>query len=562
MFVVMDSTTISDTADAENDEGDIDPAAVEDPVVIVVVDDEEYGHASRLTSVTDQDTSTTERVNPEADETETTTTPATNIPKEKEKPNKGSLGEPMSLRFQQITKDLVQQVDFFRIHTNLKDFNHLHYTKMPDLVDWGSASSINKAFPSIKGRGKLIVPMALLYESDQVDGKLVIINYWRMLKANEQRTVRDAIRTYYLRPSQDNERINLNVGTRTVAQDVTATKTMEPPKTQIRAITPDGIDGILVDDNEGITKAIKDLSTRVQFFREVAPLDGMTKLHFTTVPSNIDWNDSVSVNEAFPPLTHAPPRDVPICMLLEAISNEELLVVVNWWRYLDSIQQPRAFQELRRYYRAPTKSKDYMRDLQDVHDKRKERQVAPTWGFRCIETCQQLADKLKVTCDMIQTANLESDTVCKTEECVYPAMCGNSGFCCRHRVSFAPRAGKERRKRGHYLLGPAYTKPNHRLCSCNNDICVGIGFSDAMVRFDVTRLPEDLQTEIWNGVMPPSRKAACLAPWHFHPQHRLFQPDGSWILTQYRRSTIFNDPVSGKEWLGIPPPTYSLKGEG
>jgi hypothetical protein len=136
----------------------------------------------------------------------------------------------------------------------------------------------------------------------------------------------------------------------------------------------------------------------------------------------------------------------------------------------------------------------------------------------------------------------------------------NGGFCCRHRFSFAPLAGKERRKRGHLLLGPVYTKPNARLCSCDSEICVGIGFSDVMIRFDVTRLPEDLQSQIWNGVMPKSRKTACLAPWHFHPQHRVFLPDGSWKIIEYRRSTIFKDPVSGKEWHGLPPPTYSLNG--
>ncbi|KAG7356866.1 hypothetical protein IV203_001553 [Nitzschia inconspicua] len=506
--------------------------------------------------------STTKLVAETAPEPSDYTTALTNDSAKEKKSSKKQpqkIGTPMPPHYHQIKEELVQQVEFFRDHTTLKDLDRLYYTTIPDSVDWGSSNSILEAFPTIKGRGKLVIPMALIFESDQVEGKLVIINYWRLLKADEQRKVRETVRTYYLRPSQGNERINLNVGTRTVAND-TAAAIVEPPKTKITAVAPDGVSGIPIEDDVSFGNAVRDLSCRVRYFEEVAPLDGLTRIHyFGSIPSEVDWNNSASVNKVFPPLLIHSTRDVPLCLLLEAETDEERLVVVNWWRYLDSIQQPKAFQELRRYYRAPAKSKDYMRELQDVHDKRKERQNAPTWGFRGIETCQQLAEKLKLSCDMIQTANIEPGVICKTEGCIYPALCGNGGFCCRHRLSFAPLAGKERRKRGHYLLGPVYTKPNVRLCSCHNEVCVGIGFSDTMVRFDVTRLPEDLQSDIWDGVMPISRKTACLAPWHFHPQHRVFQPDGSWILTQYRRSTVFKDPETGKEWYGLPPPTYSLK---
>lgn len=465
----------------------------------------------------------------------------------------------MSAHQTQIRDKIVQQVDFFQMHTNLRDLDHMYYTDIPDTVDWGSSNSLVEAFPTIKGRGKMIVPMALIFESDHVDGKLIIINYWRLLKADEQRKVRDAVRSYYLRPSQGNERINLNVTTRTVSHDTEAVPSLEPPSTKIMAADPDGLEGILIKDHESFLQAVQNLSTRVRFFHEAAPLENMTKLKYASVPEDLDWSDSVALDRSFPQFLDHASRDVPVCLLLEAETNEERLVVVNWWRYLDSIQQPKAFQELRRYYRAPTKSKDPMRELQEVHDKRKERQNAPSWGFRGIATCQQLAQKLKLSCDMIQTANIEQDLICKSDGCIYPALCGNNGFCCLHRVSFAPLEGKERRKRGHFLIGSVYTKPNTRLCSCNSDFCVGIGFSENMIRFDVTRLPTELQAEIWDAVMPKSRKTACLAPWHFHPQHRLLQPDGSWIVTQNRRST-FKNPVTGSEWLGTPPPTYSVEG--
>jgi hypothetical protein len=41
----------------------------------------------------------------------------------------------------------------------------------------------------------------------------------------------------------------------------------------------------------------------------------------------------------------------------------------------------------------------------------------------------------------------------------------------------------------------------------------------------------------------------------------VFLPDGSWKIVEYRRGMIFRDPVSGKDWPGVPPPTYSPIGK-
>jgi hypothetical protein len=484
-----------------------------------------------------------------------------------DKPKK-PLGTPISPHFRSIAQMLTSTVDFFREHTDLKDLDHMYYTQIPihqdGGIDWGNSNSITEAFPVLKGRGKLVIPMALMFEADDLDGKLVVINYWRLLKADEQRKVRDDMRKFYLRPSISNERINLHVAKRIVqAKDsaVSPVKARTTGNTMIIASNPKGLQGTALAELPAFSQAREELSNRVRFFTEVAPLQGITMVHYSAVPPNMNWNDVEAIQNTFPPLTTCTKRQVPLCMILETQSDEERLIIVNWWRYLDSIQQSRILQELRRYYRAPMKSKDAMPDLHVVRDKRKERQLAPTWGFRCIETCQQLADKLNLTTDMIQTANIESGASCMTEGCIYPALSNNGGFCCRHRNAFAPMKGKERLKRGHLLLGPAYTRPNNRLCSCNNETCVGIGFADTMLRFDVSRLSDELQAEIWEDVMPRSRKTAALAPWHFHPQHRVFLPDGSWKIVEYRRGMIFRDPVSGKDWPGVPPPTYSPIGK-
>lgn len=464
--------------------------------------------------------------------------------------------------FQKIAKDLSTSVPFFRDHTKIGNLEHMFYIEIPETVDWGSASNLAQSFPNIRGRGKFVIPLALIFETDSAEGKLVVVNYWRALDQEEQKALRDVMRFYYLRPSLSNERVHLDSATKAIAVKDGILKDVNGSASKavtIASTFPAGYDGIVTKDVARFADAIESLSSRVRFFTEIAPLDGLEKMHYTEVPADLDWNDPNAVHEAYPPLKNCAPRQVPLCLILEASSDEEKLVVVNWWRYLNTLQQPQVFQELRRFYRAPTRCKDLMRDFQTVDDKRKLREALPAWGFRCIGSCQELADKLKLSCDQLYTANIEDNLQCKTEGCVYPAMCQNSGYCCRHRISFAPLSGKERGRRGYLLLGPTYTKPNGRQCSCDDEICVSIGYSQSMTRFDVSRLPEDLQADVWKKVMPESRKSACLAPWHFHPIHRVFLPDGSWKILEHRRTTVFKDPSTGKDWIGLPPPTYSLK---
>jgi hypothetical protein len=465
--------------------------------------------------------------------------------------------------FQKIAEDLGTSVPFFRDHTKIGNLEQMFYIEIPETVDWGSASNLAQSFPNIRGKGKFVIPLALIFETDSAEGKLVVVNYWRALDQEEQKALRDVMRFYYLRPSLSNERVHLDSATKAIAikdgvqRDANGSSTSKVVK--ITATVPTGYSGVVTKDMVRFADAVESLSRRVRFFTEIAPLAGIEIIHYTEVPANLDWNDPNAVHEAYPPLKNCAPRQVPLCLILEASSDEEKLVVVNWWRYLNTLQQPQVFQELRRFYRAPTRSKDLMRDFQTVDDKRKLREALPVWGFRCMGSSQELADKLKLSCDQLYTANIEDNLQCKTEGCVYPAMCQNSGYCCRHRISFAPLSGKERGRRGYLLLGPTYTKPNGRQCSCDDEICVSIGYSHSMTRFDVSRLPEDLQADVWKKVMPESRKSACLAPWHFHPIHRVFLPDGSWKILEHRRTTTFKDPSTGKDWIGLPPPTYSLK---
>ena len=549
--------------------------------------------------------------------------------------------------FQKLAQELQENVDFFQKYTHIGDLQVMHYLPMPStssvmMIDWGNARSLSQAFPPLRKKGQYSIPLALVLEATTVPSKLVVINYWRNLTSIQQQQLKQRMRYYYLRPSLSKERICWD------DEDDEKEKEKEGPSiaaaslatttSKIIATFPQGLqdnnsnnnkkDIVTIAETPRFAKAVNDLSERVLFFREMAPLQEMQQLYYTTVPSNMDWNDISAIHKAFPPLVHnttttttppsqqprrSPSLQFPLCLILETISEDEKLVVVNWWRYLETytLQYTQVMQEtLRTIYRAPTKSKDLMlfhhnnhhysravvndgndndnpdddsssnppHDGQQFHNnmhllqqqqqqqrrrRRRRRNLEPSWGFRCLETCQQLADKLKLSnCDMLQTANLDpSGATCKSDTCVYPALCNNSGYCCFHRISFAPLSGRERGRRGYLLIGAAYTKPNGRQCSCQDETCVGIGFSDAMIRFDVSRLSEELQSEVCDRLLllPKSRKHACLAPWHFHPDHRVFLPDGSWKLVEHRRASVFQDPVSGKEWSGLPPPTYSPK---
>eukprot|EP00536_Pseudo-nitzschia_multiseries_P009541 jgi/Psemu1/23514/gm1.23514_g len=256
-----------------------------------------------------------------------------------------------------------------------------------------------------------------------------------------------------------------------------------------------------------------------------------------------------------------------------------------------------------------TSSPNDEKEKTEKEDSRAPASTTP-WGFRSLETCSQLADSLgfyetrgdeaaglKLACDWLRTANLEAPRVkCKRDDCMYPALARNSGSCCRHGFYFAPQKmyGSKFKRRGYLLLGDLYTRPyvttkncnvsksedtngeqdNSNLlttkrlepCSCGNETCVGIGYSPTMVRVDVNKLTKDLQDEIWNNKdaldiesskKKNSESVLRLAPWHFHPDYRVLLPDGSWRVVDFRSSSVFKDPITSKEWKGVPPPTYS-----
>jgi hypothetical protein len=521
-------------------------------------------------------------------------------------------------RHPKLIDDIIENVDFFRLHctfdlNSLRQKTTLYYNDVPPTVDWGDPSSINRSFPPLRRYGKFVIPSCLLLEVRTEEEKLVVINYWRSLRQEQQKVVKDLIRRYYVRPSISNERMNWNrsqtkvksvnmersnnndnndntISTATTTTTSANTITVTVPTTLLDDPSPSSA-LLAIERHAQFVLVVRTLTERVDFFRREAPLSQITKLYYTTIPSSVKWEDTTSVQRVFPPIPQCNKQCVPLCLIEETTTDEERLVVVNWWRYITTLQVPHVLADLRKYYKSPMQSSEKLPTLVSQVDKRKQYATQPTWGFRCVQSTEELATKLRLSSDMLRSVSLE-DEQCKLESCVYPAVCNNNGYCCYHRVSFVPLKGKERGRRGYLLLGPTYTRQNPRPCSCNDETCVGIGYSPIMIRLDTTRLSKELHSELCEtllaiknstaaaaaagggggsagagGSSPTQRrrsvlpKSACLAPWHFHPEHRVFlEQDGSWKLIDHTRTTIFNDTATGRAWPGIPPPTYNPKG--
>lgn len=437
--------------------------------------------------------------------------------------------------FREIASQLATSVEFLREHAaDIAELRTFPYTRLPNYYhvegNGTSTSTSNNnnneifdlrkrllrdvtEFPLLPKKGKLQLPMALICETEEFahgNGALVMINYWRQLNASKQRELKTCMQRFYVRPNVTNERLNLSSSTAAGA-------------------TTNASTSALSQNSEG---------SREQQVQSRGRSSGLNK----TIP----------------------------------------------------------------------------------------------WGFRCLETCTQLAQALglcqpgenpKHACDLLRTANLEMPrTSCKAEDCDYPALARNHGYCCRHGLHFGPTPGKVHGRRGYLLLGDVYTRPylatttiktddsdtispsgtnansstaatttvkKLTTCSCRNETCVGIGYSSTMIQFDIHRIPNDLRDAIWSNPAALDMNAQThfwtsrnkkndnkddeassrssvlrLAPWHFHPEHREFLPDGSWKLldpsptlctTNGKSSEDETPEATPKEWKGIPLPTYSPK---
>lgn len=203
------------------------------------------------------------------------------------------------------------------------------------------------------------------------------------------------------------------------------------------------------------------------------------------------------------------------------------------------------------------------------------RRLFPTMGsrdekrlFSSFNDAPSLAKHLGVPVKALYCVELEKETSCAVPECLYLAVVRNSTRgnnsgprCCLHHTKWFPREPN----RGHYLIGTSYLRSkngtNHTCC-CENSYCNGIGYSSSMMRIpkQYRKLASDALGASGKlaATLIDEKKDVRLAPWHFHPAHRIQKSDGRWTLIHFGDDDVFRDNEN-KRWVGYPPPNYSPK---
>jgi hypothetical protein len=126
---------------------------------------------------------------------------------------------------------------------------------------------------------------------------------------------------------------------------------------EVDLVTPE----LVVEGVEQEQAAVFLLSRLPRLSKMIAFLDGkldITTVYYDTVPAQIDWKDGKSIQEAVPLLSGCGTRQVPQCLLLDADTAVDKLVVANWWRGLTKEGQLTEIEGLKRVYRTFTSSNE------------------------------------------------------------------------------------------------------------------------------------------------------------------------------------------------------------
>ena len=184
--------------------------------------------------------------------------------------------------------------------------------------------------------------------------------------------------------------------------------------------------------------------------------------------------------------------------------------------------------------------------------------------FRKFKDRKELATSLGVTERALDYVKLVNRGICRRNECPYPAVQRNYGFCCLHSQTWFPSGDQ----RGSLLLGDSFMRKDderHAVCVCTNANCKRIGYTKSLVTvpgspshvrhdaiFGLNITDKELKNELLSG-----KRQFEVAYWHFHPEHRVFDPNKNmWqVTTGIRR---YKD-AEGKVWHDFPPVNYKLQ---
>lgn len=74
---------------------------------------------------------------------------------------------------------------------------------------------------------------------------------------------------------------------------------------------------------------------------------------FRDPPGDLDWGDSNAVRTKYPPLKGYGRLRPPYCLMLDAATDQDKLVIINWWRLKKHEHQKQELEDLRAVYATP-----------------------------------------------------------------------------------------------------------------------------------------------------------------------------------------------------------------
>ncbi len=172
----------------------------------------------------------------------------------------------------------------------------------------------------------------------------------------------------------------------------------------------------------------------------------------------------------------------------------------------------------------------------------KVREVYKRGMFQGVDSVDKFAALLGVPKKSIPLVQ-PIDIPCKSKDCQFIAIARNGGHCPYHERSWYPLANQK----GSRMLGPEFLRYDEHPgnCDCKHLACREAGYFPLQDPLyipaagrDVMLQPAGLLSESAKKRLQKNKEAAKLHlnPWHFFPEHREKQDDGTWRLIYDNRT--------------------------
>lgn len=235
------------------------------------------------------------------------------------------------------------------------------YTSIPPGLDLSDAKQLQQTFPNVS-TGRRPIPLCLLLDAPTASDQLTVINYWQGLSKQKQATAMEQLKHYYSNPMASNVRLNPNYielyqltkGFTTSLNHWTPSQAPPLPDTSKKRPPPSEQPEEEEDDDDTLPKfplvpplsqPIPCLGNKLQSVRAV----------YQELPPHVDWNNPKQLQQLFP-CYNGGSRQIPLCLLLEAATDQDKLSVLNYWAGLSAAQQKEAVQALKDHFANPTVS--------------------------------------------------------------------------------------------------------------------------------------------------------------------------------------------------------------